>query len=65
MVCPFTVAVRVGLAVFVLKTVYDAVCIYRKNHPAAPANDDDDAKKPTKKNRISSRGSEDARSVNK
>lgn len=45
MVCPFAIAVRVGLAVFVLKAVYDAVCIYQKKHSGAPADDSAAAKK--------------------
>lgn len=48
MVCPFTIAVRIGIAAFVLKQVYDAVCIYRKNHGSLPADDDETSSNPSK-----------------
>ena len=41
MVCPFAIVVRASLVFCVVKTMYDAVCIYCKRHPAAPAKDDD------------------------
>lgn len=41
MPCPVKIVVQVGLAIFIAKSLYDAIIIYRKNN--------DDAKKDEKK----------------
>ncbi|KAG5488149.1 hypothetical protein LSCM1_08218 [Leishmania martiniquensis] len=32
MPCPFSIAIRVGLALFVVKRLYDAVCSYQQGN---------------------------------
>ncbi|CAJ1985667.1 hypothetical protein LDHU3_01.0920:CDS1 [Leishmania donovani] len=49
MVCPFTIAIRVGLVLFVAKTLYDAVCTYQQNTASkcVKGNGDGDKQKPS------------------
>ncbi|KAG5508697.1 hypothetical protein JIQ42_08486 [Leishmania sp. Namibia] len=45
MACPFSIAIRVGLVLFVAKTLYDAVCTYQQGKASRGVKDDNSDKK--------------------
>ncbi|KAG5487432.1 hypothetical protein CUR178_08519 [Leishmania enriettii] len=47
MTCPFSIAIRVGLVLFVAKALYDAVCTYQQDKASRGVKDNNsDKKKP-------------------
>lgn len=47
MVCPFTIAIRVGLVLFLAKALYDAVCTYQQNTASKRVKGNGDGDKQT------------------
>ncbi|KAG5488300.1 hypothetical protein LSCM4_08378 [Leishmania orientalis] len=39
MTCPFSIAIRLGLVLFVAKTLYDAVCTYQQDKASRAVKD--------------------------